>query len=83
MALREDYHTPCIEEINRRIGLIDNIIGDIKPYNYKAKLGLENSSHEEKIENVLDDIVKKLEKMQEVLISERKKIAYDTSDVRG
>lgn len=81
MALREDYASECIDEINRKIKSINNIIDEIRPYNFDVELGLENSVYIEKIDYEVKSIINTLEDLKEILLQERRKIADDLKDL--
>ncbi|WOO88806.1 hypothetical protein R2F61_07975 [Mollicutes bacterium LVI A0078] len=80
MALRGDYITECLGEINRRIGYIEELEEQFKK---SMDTGVENLKTNDDIDDVLQSINKKLDDMREELYSARSKLADDVSDIGG
>ncbi len=79
MALREDYFSPCANEINRKIRIVESIQEDI--INTKNNLGLENSISEEDLKNKLKRLDTLLEDVRSLLYLEKNKLADSVSDL--
>lgn len=82
MALREDYYTPCIDEINSRIGAIEEVKDEIESRNYDEEFGVENSGSSDDIEEKIKKIITKLDDMIEILYSEKNKLAQNSDDLK-
>lgn len=80
MALRGDYITECLGEINRRIGYIEELEDQFRK---SMDTGVENLKTNDDIDDVLQSINKKLDDMREELYSARSKLADDVSDIGG
>lgn len=81
MALREDYYTPCTDELNRKIALINRIIDDITPNNYDEEFGLENCLKSEDISHELKGIISTMQELVETLEYEKKKLAQNINEI--
>lgn len=79
MALREDYFTPCSDEMNRKIRIVENIQEDI--VRIKNNLGVENSYSEEDLKNKFKKLEVLLEDVRDLLYFERCKLADSILDL--
>lgn len=80
MALRGDYVTECLGEINRRIGYIEEMETQFKK---STDTGVENLKVNDNIDDTLQNINRKLNDMKEELYSARSQLADDVADIGG
>lgn len=78
MALRGDYITECLGEINRRTGYIEELEEQFKK---SMDTGVTNLKSNDEIDEVLQEINRKLNNMRDELESARTKLADDVSDI--
>ncbi len=80
MALRGDYITECLNEINRRIGYIEELESQFRR---SMDTGVENLKTNDDIDDLLQSINRKLDDMRDELNSAKSKLANDVSDIGG
>lgn len=80
MALRGDYITECLEEINRRIGYIEELEEQFK---ISMDTGVTNLKSSDEIDEVLQGINRKLNNMRDELDNARTKLTDDVNDIGG
>lgn len=80
MALRGDYVTECLSEINRRIGFIEELETQFKK---STDTGVKNLKVNDDIDDVLKNISIKLNDMRGELYSARSQLADDVTDIGG
>ncbi len=81
MALREDYYTPCVEEINQKIREVESLIDELELRDIESEFGIENSAYEDELGQETKLILNILEEVQDKLIYNRRKLALSVSEV--
>lgn len=79
MALREDYYTPCIDELMRKISVVEDIQEELNKV--RKNTGVENSQMEEDIKDEIKRLDKLLEDVRDMLYDEKRKLADKVSDI--
>lgn len=81
MALREDYYTPCVEEISQKIREVESLIDELELRDVESEFGIENSAYEDEIVQETKLIINILEEVQDKLIKNRRKLASSVTEV--